>query len=114
MDNRRKHSRFEVTLAAEVDVRGEPLSGETRDVSEGGVAVILSDALEENSSIDLSLILMQDGIEDPNEEPFKTKATVVWAAPTEDGQSMMGLRFVAVAAVEARRLKRFLAVLARN
>lgn len=76
--------------------------------------MILSEALEEGSTIDVALILMQDGIEDPNEDPFETKATVVWAAPTEDGQSMMGLRFTGVAAVEAKRLKRFLVVLGQR
>jgi c-di-GMP-binding flagellar brake protein YcgR len=82
---------------------------ETRDISEGGVAVVLEEPLHEGSTIDLSLILTQDGIEDPTEEPFSTKASVMWAAPTEDGQAMVGLRFTGVAAPEAQRLKRFLA-----
>ena len=114
MDNRREHTRFGLALAAEVEVDGDLISGETRDVSEGGIAVILADALKEGSSIELSLILTEDGIEDANEEPFQTEAKVIWAAPTEDGQVMMGLRFVEVAPVEAQRLKRFLAALGQS
>lgn len=74
----------------------------------------MSQALEEGSSINVTLILMEDGIADPDEEPFSCKAMVVWAAPTEDGQTMMGLRFTGVPAVEAQRLKRFLTILPRS
>jgi c-di-GMP-binding flagellar brake protein YcgR len=107
-DNRRKYARFDVALAAEVEVSGDTVTGETRDLSEGGVAVILGGPLQEGGAVHLALILTQDGIEDANEEPFETRATVVWAAPTEDGRAMMGLRFSQVAASEALRLKRFL------
>jgi c-di-GMP-binding flagellar brake protein YcgR len=82
---------------------------ETRDISEGGVAVVLEEPLHEGSTIELALILTQDGIEDPTEEPFATRASVMWAAPTEDGQAMVGLRFSGVAPAQAQRLKRFLA-----
>ena len=114
MDNRRRHTRFDVALAAEVEASGVSLSGETRDVAEGGVAVILSDALEEGGMVELALLLTQDGIADPDEEPFQTRAAVIWAAPTENGQAMMGLRFSEVAPTQAQRLKRFLAALARS
>jgi c-di-GMP-binding flagellar brake protein YcgR len=114
MDNRREHTRFGLALYAEVEVDGDLLSGETRDVSEGGVAVILAQALNEGSSIALSLILTEDGIEDADEEPFQTEAKVIWAAPTEDGQAMMGLRFIEVAPAEEQRLERFLAALGQG
>ncbi len=111
MDNRRKHDRSTVALSAEVEINGITLIGQTRDVSESGVAVILTQALPENRSVALTLILTQDGIEDPDELPFEAHATVVWAAPTDDGQAMMGLRFADVAPIEAERIKRFLAAL---
>jgi c-di-GMP-binding flagellar brake protein YcgR len=111
MDNRRTHARFDVALAAEVEVGGQTLTGETRDLSEGGVSVILGTPLEEGGTVQLALILTQDGIEDPDEEPFETKAMVVWAAPTEDDHAMMGLRFGQVAPPLAARLRRFLVAL---
>jgi len=66
------------------------------------VAVILPEALprarigalDENSTIALSLILTEDGIEHADEEPFVCQASVIWAAATEDGRSMLGLRFI--------------------
>jgi c-di-GMP-binding flagellar brake protein YcgR len=113
MDNRRRHTRFGLALAAEVEIDGHTLSGETRDLSEGGVSVILERTVPEQSEIALTLILTEDGIEDADEDPFTTRASVIWAAPTDDGQCMLGLRFAAVAQPELARLKRFLAALAQ-
>ena len=114
MENRRQYTRFEVAIAAEIDTDGDTLMAEARDISAGGVAVILREPLEEGSSIDLALILTQDGIEDPSEDPFATRANVMWSAPTEDGRAMVGLRFTQVAPPERKRLERFLAALGQN
>jgi c-di-GMP-binding flagellar brake protein YcgR len=111
MDNRRKHPRYHVAIAAEIETARGTLAGETRDVSEGGVAVILHEALAEQSTIDVTLLLTQDGIEDANEDPFECRASVMWAAPTEDGQAMMGLRFTQVKPDQLVRLQRFLEML---
>jgi c-di-GMP-binding flagellar brake protein YcgR len=111
MDNRRQYPRYNVAIAAEVETSRGTLAGETRDLSEGGVAVILHEALDEQSTIDLTLLLTQDGVEDPHEDPFEGKASVMWAAPTEDGQSMMGLRFTQVQPDQLKRLQGFLAKL---
>ena len=73
--------------------------------------MILHEPLSEQSTIDVTLLLTQDGIEDANEEPFECKASVMWAAPTEDGQQMMGLRFTQVRPDQLARLQRFLAQL---
>jgi c-di-GMP-binding flagellar brake protein YcgR len=110
MDNRRRFTRYEVALAAELDVPGsfDTLIGETRDVSEGGASVILQQPLVEDSVVDLQLILTEDGIEDPSEDPFTANASVMWTAPTDDGRAMVGLRFGKLDAQETRRLKRFL------
>jgi hypothetical protein len=73
--------------------------------------VILQRALVEDSIVDLQLILTQDGIEDPSEDPFTANASVTWTAPTDDGRAMVGLRFTKLQAQEAQRLKRFLSLL---
>lgn len=108
MDNRRAHDRFEAEVAAEVEFEGEIFEGETRDVSMGGVKVLVGGAVDEGRSILLTLILTEDGIESPNEDPFETEATVMWAAPSDTGGSMLGLRFISVAPDQAKRLARFL------
>ena len=76
--------------------------------------MILHETLDENATVDLALILTQDGIEDASEEPFEGQASVMWAAPTEDGRAMMGLRFTALAPEQAHRLKRFLSALSQG
>jgi c-di-GMP-binding flagellar brake protein YcgR len=107
--NRRAHDRFEAEVAAEIEVAGEVYEGETRDVSMGGVKVLVSASVDEGSPVVLTLILTHDGIEAPDEDPFETEATVMWAVPTDTGGAMLGLRFVDVAASQAKRLSRFLA-----
>ncbi len=73
--------------------------------------MILDEALDEGGTVQLALILTQDGIEDPSEEPFEVQATVIWAAPTEDGRAMMGLRFGALLPEQQSKLQRFLTAL---
>lgn len=114
MDNRRKHVRHSLAIAAEIAVADETLTAETRDISAGGVSVILSEPLQEGSTVALLLILTQDGIEDPSEEPFESSASVMWSAPTESGGAMMGLRFAQVGPEQRKRLERFLAALTAN
>lgn len=113
MMNRREHVRYGISVAAEVELRGETLEGETRDVSTGGAAALLPQALPENSTVALTLILTQDGIEDPDEEPFTVPANVMWVAPTDDGQAMVGFRFVNLDAAHAGKLTAFLAALSK-
>ena len=85
---------------------------ETRDVSSGGVKVEIEGSVEEGSQIGLTLILTEDGIEDPNQDPFEGPATVMWTAPTDGGATMAGLRFGDLAADQSNRLTNFLAALA--
>ena len=110
MENRRAHVRFQVAVAAEIIRDGETLTAETRDISAGGVAVLLAQALPEGETIELMLILTQDGIEDASEEPFEARAHVMWSAPTEDGPTMIGLRFANLPPAQRQRLERFLVV----
>jgi c-di-GMP-binding flagellar brake protein YcgR len=119
MDNRRKHVRHQLAIAAEITIGDDTLTAETRDVSEGGVSVVLGAPIPDGTQVELSLILTQDGIEDPREEPFETKASVMWSAAMEQdaagGQSapvMHGLRFATVSTDQRQRLARFLAAIA--
>jgi c-di-GMP-binding flagellar brake protein YcgR len=112
MDNRRRHVRYKLALVAEIAISDDTLTAETRDISEGGVSVLLKEPLAEGSKVALSLILTQDGIEDPREEPFETSANVMWSAPTENDTAMLGLRFVQVSPDQRKRLARFIQALA--
>jgi c-di-GMP-binding flagellar brake protein YcgR len=114
MDNRRRDRRFDAAVAAEVEIDGQMYEGETRDISVGGVSVLLDEPLEEGASLAVTLILTEDGIESADEESVTAKAQVMWAAPTDDGACMLGLRFSALAGPQSQRLQRFLAAIAEN
>ena len=114
MENRREFRRYLVAIVAEVDQDGDVFEGETRDVSMGGVSAILSAPLTEGGVVDLALILTQDGIEDAREDPFETRATVMWVAPTDAGGHMTGLRFAELNGPQSNQLQRFLAEMADN
>jgi len=111
MENRREHTRYRVAITAEIEFEGDTLIGETRDISDGGVSVILKQALEEGGNIELTLLLTQDGIEDAHEEPFETEANVMWATATDEGKAMIGLRFGSLPSNQSVRLERFLQAL---
>jgi c-di-GMP-binding flagellar brake protein YcgR len=115
MNNRREHVRHVASVAAEIEHRGETLEGETRDISEGGVSVVFSVAPPpDGSKIALTLILTQDGIEDPDQEPFSAPATVMWSAPQDDGRTMMGVRFAAITPDQKKLLSFFLSALPKR
>ena len=112
MENRREHERYDAEVTAELDIGGDVLMAETRDVSSGGVKVEIEGEIEEGKEVGLTLILTEDGIEDPNQDPFEAPATVMWTAPTDGGVTMAGLRFGDLAADHNTRLTTFLAALA--
>ena len=114
MKNRREHVRYVASVTAEIELRGETVEGETRDISTGGASALLPRALPEDSTVDLTMILTQDGIEDPDQEPFTVRANVMWVAPTDDGRAMVGLRFTGLDAAQNVKLTGFLAALARR
>jgi c-di-GMP-binding flagellar brake protein YcgR len=114
MKNRRAHVRYEASVAAEIEHRGETQEGETRDISEGGASVVFAAAFPDGAEIALTLILTQDGIEDPDHEPFSAPATVAWSAPQDDGRTMMGVRFAAISPEQKKQLAVFLAALAKR
>ena len=71
----------------------------------------LADANKEGSTLSLTLILTQDGIEDPHQAPFVGPASVLWSAPPDSGQVLLGLRFAKLSADAQVRLREFLAKL---
>jgi c-di-GMP-binding flagellar brake protein YcgR len=110
--NRRENLRVQVAVAAEIAVdRDDVYDCTTRDISEGGVSVIGPRAFEEGSELQVTLLLTQDGIEDPDETPFTARARVMWAAPTDDGGGIAGLRFAPLDPAQQTHLARFIAAL---
>lgn len=106
-DNR-KHRRYAVELAAEVEIRGEMLVAATNNVSVGGVGLVVDREVPEGSELAVTLFLTQDGIEDPDENPFEAKAVVAWSAVQDAGTWIAGVRFEKVSPAQAAQLERFL------
>ena len=111
MDNRRKHARFRTAVAAELDLEGEIFTGTTRDISQGGVSVLTDARLLEGAAVMVTLILTEDGIESAHAEALCTRATVMWTAPTDGGETMAGLRFEALGVTGTRTLSHLLSSL---
>lgn len=104
----RKHERYAAALQAEVTLGFETLGAATENISAGGVALILDAPIDEGKQLDVTLILTQDGIEDPFEEPFDIRGVVAWCGPRDDGAHTVGLRFVQPSDAQRARLERFL------
>lgn len=111
MENRRQHKRYDAEVAAEIEIDGEVWEGETHDISAGGASAAFGVEVTDGATVALTLILTQDGIEDPNQEPFEAPATIMWSAPTDEGETMVGLRFGELKGAQATRLQQFLAAL---
>ena len=104
----RKHRRFPVELAAEIQLRGETVVASTQNVSAGGVGLVIDREVKEGAEIAVTLFLTQDGIEDPDEQPFEAKAVVQWAAVQDAGTWVTGVKFQPVAPGQKALLERFL------
>jgi hypothetical protein len=111
MDNRRKHARFNSAVAAELDIDGDVSAGTTRDISQGGVSILTDAKLIEGGSVMLTLILTEDGIESAQADALCTRATIVWIASTDSGETLAGLRFEALGVSGTRTLAQLLSAL---
>lgn len=86
----------------------ELLLAETMNLSISGVAVITDDALRTGKTVWVTLLLTQDGIEDPDDDPLETSATVRWERVLPDGRCLAGLAFGPTTAAQKAQLERFL------
>ena len=106
---KRQHQRFAVDIAAEITIGATRFSATTRDVSEGGVGLLVEQPIEQGALVSIAIFFTQDGIEDPDVQPFEGEATVAWAAPADGGRWQAGLRFEPVSGAQQEQLRSFLA-----
>lgn len=107
----RQHARYPVELAGEVQIGAETLPASTQNLSGGGVAVLIDREVAGGAKLRVTLFLTQDGIEDPDVEPFEVVGAVRWVAEREDGLFAVGLQFAELEPAQAQLLGHFLSVL---
>jgi c-di-GMP-binding flagellar brake protein YcgR len=89
-------------------VDGDLLSAATNDLSKGGCGLVIGRAIPEGGTLKLTLFLTQDGIEDPDEDPFETDAKVMWTAERDDGKVAAGVHFESLGQNGETQLAHFL------
>ena len=105
-DDRRRHKR----ISARVPVRigdGEGASeGATRDLSEGGIAVVVTAPLAAGDKMPIEVLLDEAVAE--RAAAMRSMATVMWSAATDTGAYVVGLRFDGPSPEALDRLRKFL------
>jgi hypothetical protein len=90
----RRDPRFAVALECNLHHEGQTITGQTENLSRGGVSMVLPIALEISTVVDLSLALMFDS--DSYSEKLQLKATIVWCSKLKDGKHQIGAKFGAL------------------
>lgn len=89
---RRKHTRQDLRMSAEIRTAQAAFTATTRDLSEGGAGLESTRPLTEGEQIALGLFLVIDGLESDT-PPLWVKARVVWVGETDAGTHTAGVRF---------------------
>ena len=90
----RKHPRFKVKVQARATIGQRVLEALTRDISGGGICLLLSEELEPGTVMELSLALLLG--HNSFSESLELSGKVVWCTPIEDEGFQTGVMFVAV------------------
>jgi c-di-GMP-binding flagellar brake protein YcgR len=106
-DDRRRHRRISTSVRVNIGQGEGAQSGETRDVSEGGLGLVTGKKLERGSQVSIEVLLGGAPASAPG--AIKTMATVMWSAETDTGAYTAGLKFDGASAEAVERLRRFLA-----
>lgn len=107
----RAEARFPVEVAAEIYTSNAVIPANTRNLSNSGVCLDMSEALEEGIAVGISLFFTSDGIEDPDAEPLNVKGTIVWCSERDDDGFSAGAQFGELSPEHTSRLTEFLSAL---
>lgn len=104
----RQDNRYPVRISCELTISGQTLHAETKNVSTGGAAILFARPLTVGEVVTVSLFLTQDGIEDPDRDPFECAASIRWSKPAGDRMHEAGLQFLSPSAQQRELLSDFL------
>lgn len=85
--------RLSIRLGAEIRLGELTLTGTTRDISAGGVCVELDREIEDGTSLEVTLFVVEDDIESADQRTLSITGRVQWSAEGDRGYSH-GLKFV--------------------
>lgn len=101
----RQFIRVELAFAVELFDGKNRFTATTKNLSVGGCCVTGAYSLQEEAEIDCALFFVREGVEDPSLPPLRVRASVQWAADTEElgseDRHVAGLQFLAMS--EAQR-----------
>jgi hypothetical protein len=101
----RAHPRYALEVDAEVRTATGKIPARTRDVSRGGLALVLAEALPLGTELTLNLALVFD--EETFSEPLLLRARVVWCTRIADAHQI-GTTFVSMTTEQRAYLDMFL------
>ena len=109
----RAHPRFALEIDASVHVGERKIPARTRNVSRGGLAVIVPLAIPvgQGVTVSMSLVFESQGSGSAMSEPLPLQGRVVWCSPicTEDGDGFqLGVMFVGIRHEERSYVDMFL------
>ncbi len=107
-DNRRTFPRYDIALAAEVNTGQSLLAARAKNLSRGGVGIVVDEPVAENALLGISLFLVEDGIEDATTATLDIQGQVIWVAPTDQGVFEIGVRFAPLPPNQIRLLDHYL------
>jgi hypothetical protein len=84
--------RYEIRLSAELRLGKQLVAGVTRNLSVGGVCVEIDRPVAEGQNLQLTLFVVEDGVEAEGARGLQLAAMVQWAAEADRGWAL-GLKF---------------------
>ncbi len=84
--------RFPLRVSAELEVGDDLLTGVTRNLSEGGVGIVVTRSIAPGTILSVTLFAVEDGVEAEGAEGLSIDAEVRWVKE-EVGGYAIGLQF---------------------
>jgi len=109
-ENTRAYPRYEIRIGAEIQAGEKMITAMTKNLSLGGVALVLDRALLEGINVLVTLFVVLDDVEDSATEPFEIGARVAWCRRMGPETYEVGLAFEAMSPQRQAFLRRYLAL----
>jgi len=84
--------RYDIRLGAELRVEGRTLTGNTKNLSTGGVGLEIDRPIPEGALVQITLFVVEDDVEAEGARGLELSGTVQWVAEGDRGYAV-GLKF---------------------